>query len=234
MLLYDHLIFSSQRYGGISRYFSELIPRVVATAARYNPILYVPYYINEYLEVESYVVGSRIDDNRGTRKFRHWLNEIATFQFYFKNRPRVVHQTYFRNKNVYRKSKIVQTLYDMIPERYPDYFPGARSLIELKRKSLAYADHIICISENTKTDLLQWYPQYADRVSVIHLASGTSCTPEEMQNKSLPKKPYLLYVGPRAGYKNFKLLVASFALRDLFWRRTLYSRRKGHVCKGQN
>jgi glycosyltransferase involved in cell wall biosynthesis len=72
------------------------------------------------------------------------------------------------------------------------------------------AQAIICISENTKKDLLERYAIPESKVTVTHLATemdaSLSYGPEPV-----PAKPYYLYVGSRASYKNFDGMLSAFA-----------------------
>ena len=103
------------------------------------------------------------------------------------------------------------TVHDMIVEKHPEENPNAEADAAIKRAAVLRADHVICISENTKRDLLERVSVDPGRVSVIH--HGWRRFPET-PNASLPPqvtKPFLLHVGARATYKNWKGLIAAFA-----------------------
>ena len=53
------------------------------------------------------------------------------------------------------EEKIVLTVYDMIHELLPSQFPSSDKTSELKRIAVERVDHIICISENTRKDLIE-------------------------------------------------------------------------------
>lgn len=73
-------------------------------------------------------------------------------------------------------------------------------------------DHIICISENTKKDLIDIYSIKENKISVIYL--GVSDIKEKKNEIFItkPKKPYLLFVGHRKRYKNFLRFLKAFSL----------------------
>jgi glycosyltransferase involved in cell wall biosynthesis len=79
-----------------------------------------------------------------------------------------------------------------------------------KLRAIEAAQAIICISENTKKDLLERYPRLENKVKVTYLASeidaSLSYGPEQ-----IPARPYYLYVGSRSSYKNFEGLLVAFA-----------------------
>jgi len=82
-----------------------------------------------------------------------------------------------------------------------------------KRKALAQSEGIICVSENTKKDMLHFFPELHDKtIKVIPHGVGDDFKIIEIKDKSRQEyfdgKPFLLYVGDRkAEYKNFELAV---------------------------
>jgi glycosyltransferase involved in cell wall biosynthesis len=80
---------------------------------------------------------------------------------------------------------------------------------EAKRKAILAADAIICVSENTRKDLLERYSIPEEKIRVIYQASDIDASlsygPEQV-----PSRPYYLYVGSRAHYKNFDGLLRAF------------------------
>jgi len=55
------------------------------------------------------------------------------------------------------------------------------------------AEAIICVSENTKKDLLERYPSLLDRVTVTYLASDIDASISH-GSEPVPARPYYLYV----------------------------------------
>jgi glycosyltransferase involved in cell wall biosynthesis len=99
----------------------------------------------------------------------------------------------------------------MIPEIFGrEQNPDGRDA-RAKRKAVESADAVICVSENTRRDLLERIPIPAERVSVTPLASALS---REMSlgDEPVPERPYFLFVGARhSPYKNFARLLQAFA-----------------------
>jgi glycosyltransferase involved in cell wall biosynthesis len=101
----------------------------------------------------------------------------------------------------------------MVHELYPDMFADDNPTRFQKRCSVERADHVICISENTRRDLIEILKVSSEKISVVHLGvdalekAGKFPGGEEGR---FPK-PFLLYVGHRAGYKNFTALLRAFA-----------------------
>jgi glycosyltransferase involved in cell wall biosynthesis len=123
----------------------------------------------------------------------------------------LVHPTYYslltrQDWNACRLP-IVLTVYDLIDEMY---YADDVERVESKRQAILAAESIICISENTKKDLLNHYPISESRVTVIHLASEMESSLSE-GDEPVPQQPYFLFVGSRGHYKNFVTLLKAFA-----------------------
>ncbi len=133
---------------------------------------------------------------------------------------RIFHSSHFRfawNP----KAKNVSTVYDMTYELGMIQGKGALPNIIERRISYFTADALICISENTKKDLLAIYPTLANRcpIHVVHLGCSLGNT-QLSTEATLPQLPaviprYVLYVGGRGGYKNFGAALSGFQLSGL-------------------
>ena len=76
-----------------------------------------------------------------------------------------------------------------------------------------HSDYVICISENTKKDLLKFCPK-VDPSKLYVIYNGVSDDYHPILNKAeiqfdIPDSSYVLFVGNRASYKNFALAVNS-------------------------
>src|SRR2546426_10240743 len=64
--------------------------------------------------------------------------------------PDIFHETYYSTGDYCPSgTKRIVTVYDMIYERFPSQFPGGR-VTEAKKAAVSRADHVLCISENTR------------------------------------------------------------------------------------
>lgn len=114
--------------------------------------------------------------------------------------------------------KQVFTAYDMIYEKFPQYFsPSAAGIgehIQEKKECFERAALIICISKNTAKDILETYPQVPDdRVRVVYIGVDSLFFEEFHQEHEV--KPYLLFVGNRGVYKNFTRFLRAFGRSGL-------------------
>ena len=207
-ILYDSQIFSQQRYGGISRYFYELIQGLLPMES---------VFLHEGLHVNSYQLdvltgyrkywGCRVRDVRGGHRIRSFFNAMHLKWFTRDEDISIYHPTYYRDYSVERARKVV-TVYDMIHELFPQQFIKDNTSIR-KLKILKKADGIIAISESTKKDLVHLLGIPEEKIQVIYLANSLS---KSIQGIPIVQGSYILYVGNRSGYKNFIGLAQAYAV----------------------
>ena len=221
-ILYDHTVFQNQRYGGISRYFYEIISRMT-TKKNVDINLFQGIHVNEY-ELssnknlyKSYLgYKSKIKLSPFIKSHLFLPPNKVLFNTFYRNLKDIdiYHPTYYyQGITKYHKYPIVLTVYDMIHELYPNQLRYSKYTIDAKRTSIETADKIICISNNTKKDLMEIYDVPEDKIQVIYLANSL---PKSTNYLNITKefgirKPYLLYVGDRNGtYKNFSTLLEAY------------------------
>jgi glycosyltransferase involved in cell wall biosynthesis len=219
-VVFDSQVFCAQQFGGISRYFASLAGAMHA-AGRVKPLILAPLHVNAYLErlPPSLVLGRRVGAGRTLKALARSVSFVASEAMQFVRRPDIAHHTYYypwpqRGRPV----RNVITVYDMIHEKYPRDFSRSDPMRRWKKAAVAAADHVICISENTRRDLLELHCVPPGKVSVTHLGYDDlslllgSEPPEQWRARRLGcDRPYLLYVGSRTGYKNFSGLLAAYA-----------------------
>src|SRR5271167_2126794 len=91
------------------------------------------------------------------------------------------------------------------------FMPEAKFAIAAKRAAVNRADHVICISENTRRDLVRLYDVDPARTSVVHLGCSLTVDANAPKAESGGRRPSLLYVGHRGGYKNFSTLLQAYS-----------------------
>lgn len=207
-ILYDSQIFDTQKFGGISRYFCEIIAQL-----QMDYKLAVLYTENHYL--------------KHGRLMRHniplpgFLRKRFAGKLYRRNRKRALkllrgktpclyHPTYYAPSLLRHvgDAPVVVTVHDMIYERFPKAFPDAEEVIRQKREIIARANRIIAISEYTKKDIVEILGIAPEKIDVVY--HGTSLRPVRHRGLELPES-YLLFVGDRSFYKNFTALLEAFA-----------------------
>ena len=129
----------------------------------------------------------------------------------------IYHPTLYRRMPLVRMNRVVATHHDCIHERYPEMFRYRKKVFRAKQSLYARADAIICVSEASRQDLLQFYNVDAARTRVIH--HGITALPRspDMARKLQEhvRRDYLLYLGARSSYKNFDGLLKAFRASGL-------------------
>ena len=207
-IFFDHQIFTLQKYGGVSRYFTEIMTRMPKDS----------WYTSTVFTENEYV------DNLQLFKCKHLYPK-----FKFKGRERVLttfgnffsikdilfkdfdlfHQTDYNPYCIpYLKRKkipFITTCHDLnfATINKVDY------LMRWQKKSMCEADGIIAISEYTKCKLIDLWDIPEDKITVIHHGVSKHSSVSEAR---LIRYPYLLYVGTRFKFKNFTFLVSAYSL----------------------
>lgn len=192
----DGIIFSLQRQGGISVYFHQLIEHLAARGQPASVLLEEP---TRQLLGEGHAGISKL------RRAARWLERYRACRM--PSGVSLFHSSYYRLPED-RRTPTVVTVYDFIYERYRT---GAKRWVHMaqKRAAIRRAQAVICISESTRQDLLQWIGETpGQQVHVIHCGVSDLFQPLGMPR---PPRPHLLYVGERGGYKNFRLLLQALA-----------------------
>jgi len=208
-LILDSTIFDLQQDGGISRYWFELVSNLARRHADWNlTLLADPRTRNKF--------GRKlIEVTAGKRNVRlHEYVPSQTGRFFG---PRLSdeykgflwHSSYYRVPGRLNIPEIC-TVQDFIYERHSS---GAYAWLQhqKKRRAILRARQIICASEATKRDLIEFYPRIADSdCHVVH--HGLSAAFYRISAPPAANQPlhrYVLFVGSRAEYKNFRLTVLS-------------------------
>jgi len=219
-IAFDHQAFCLQKMGGISRYFCSLAVQLVWQGEQAG--IFAPFYRNVYLrDVPADAVHGRAVRDYPPRlaglavAANGWLARPMMRRFL----PDVVHETYFAKR---RAEPILRphvlTVFDMISELMALDTPTPESALRktAKYKAVARADHVICISETTRQDLIRLFDLPAHKVSVVHLGCDSACgDPDEIApGAATGDRPYLLYIGLRGGYKNFTAMLEGIAASE--------------------
>lgn len=211
-ILFDGLIYSCQHAGGIGRYFANIVGRLPTSC---TPIFLAeqdkPIHFPQHPNLELYV-----------RTCRHWprpfrrLSRLAQRR-YFRHcegslAADLLHPTYYsllsRRSFGSVRMPVVLTVHDFIHERFANELDPQGKEAEMKRLAIGRAQAIICVSEHTKRDLVEFHSVPESRIAVIHHATDLGSIPPASHRWEIPQ-PYFLFVGRRAHYKNFdRLLIA--------------------------
>ena len=205
---YDHQAFSIQEYGGISRYFYELV-RQFQSYPHIEVSNSVLFSNNEYIRRNKFfrpIPFFKCIKLQKRIKTMILLNEFKSMYTLKRDEFDLFHPTYYDTYYLKVKSKkpVVITFHDLIHEKFKQY---DQITLSNKKKVLNRADQIISVSQSSKNDLIEHFNIPAERIKVIHLASSISFPEDIIKEPSGVN--YLLYVGGRNDYKNFLFFVTA-------------------------
>ena len=121
-------------------------------------------------------------------------------------KPSIFHSSYYRCIE-YKNVKSIVTVHDFTYERY---MAGLRRYVHSKQKynAINQADVVVCVSENTRKDLMHFLPNIDnDKIRVVY--NGVSNEFYKLDDAT--RSDRLLYVGSRAKYKNFEFVVEALS-----------------------
>lgn len=205
-ILFDNQIYDLQKFGGISRMYSDLSNELNKNEIfeRYTGSgiangKYQSFYSlfsinktdNEYLKNE-YCIENKISNDEKTVEMLRDGNFDVFYPTFFK--------TSFL-KHIGNKP-FVMSVHDMIPEIYEDFFKRNDLQIVGKREMVKHAAAIEVPTECTKKDLIRILGVDENKIHVV----GRALNPDfgnKWYSKSIVNFKYILYVGQRNAYKRF-------------------------------
>ena len=220
----DGIIYQHQSHGGISRLYSEILPRMCN--------------LESLLDIEILTIGGvkqPLPDHKRIfhrpvpqvaqilRPWRLWKPFIPHIQHFVKDiwtgrgDGKIWHSTYYTLPPERWTGRQVVTVVDMIHERFPKLFnrPRDEPFREQKQRCVLAADAVICISETTRQDIQRFYGLDSNSIYVVALACSDVFRPLDQRSEELrmsTEQPFLLYVGSRSHYKNFNMLIQAYSV----------------------
>lgn len=184
-----------------------------------DAMVFAPLHRNTYLRKlgkPAWVPCNVIDYPPRTARLFVNASQLLARHMISKWCPDIIHHTYYDSAYLTTPhSRRVITVYDMIHEKFRP--SKGKNLIqsEQKRRAVLAADHVIAISHSTSIDLQEMWGVPSDKITVIHLAAqpfrGDIGEPGKTSAAKSTRRPFLLYVGLREGYKNFDSLLQAIA-----------------------
>lgn len=196
-IVFDNIVFSLQRAGGISVVWQEILSRFIKSGRDNLSFIEHPTDLaNVFRKRIDLSAGTVIQANPRWFAVERYINPRIKSDEHF-----VFHSSYFRtcpSKNAINVTTVHDFTYDYF---YKGKRRGAFLHLWQRNRAIRNADAIVCISENTKRDLLRLLPDVEeDRVRVIY--NGVSDDYHVIENKDDSLNVYLLFVGERVAYKN--------------------------------
>ena len=211
---YSSTVFLLQRYGGISRYYNEIHQqlRSLGTSSYIGGLFHASTHSFDvkhrfplrkikvtYLPARTYWI------------FRY-LNILYDSILLNIIRPDIYHLTYYDPIPLLlpRSTRIVTSAYDATAEKLYLSCQQTEQLVAARSRAYSASSHIIAISNSTKEDIVRLYSLPPHKVSVVYLSSFSDSYLDSINSFNIPQKPFLLYVGSRAHYKNFDILLSTY------------------------
>ncbi len=208
----DNIIFPLQKSGGISNVWFEFLYRI--TRKKDIELSFLDFE-NQNIFFQKLLKNNYLPNIAHSKRF---LERYRNPQLNDIHEKFIFHSSYYRIcKNPYAIN--ITTVHDFT---YEYYNHGLAKFIHSwqKRQAILKSDHIICISENTKKDLLHFIPNVApEKISIVY--NGVSddyhiiSSSETLNTLPFPSLSYVVFVGSRAKYKNFELTVQAISKTSL-------------------
>lgn len=207
-ILFDNIIYSLQKAGGISNYWMEVSNYFIRKEESGN----LKCFFLERNDARKNLFRSMLDipedsivkDVRLPVKIGRYLSVKSRIP-----QQVIFHSSYYRTPLSGKGITQIVTVHDFI---YEYYRSGVQKYVHKAQKLLALekADGIICVSENTKTDLLKLYPRFEKKkINVIYNGVAASFYPMPLEKKDGLRQllgsenKYAIFIGDRIFYKNF-------------------------------
>lgn len=195
-IVLDNIIFSLQRTGGVSRFWSKLAERQIG-----NPEATFIERGNQQnlyrLALADMPATRLLSDHRVPLRIARYVD----FRRRFSGARHIFHSSYYRS-NHHPSAINVATVHDLIYEKFDRGIERAVHVWQ-KSRALRMADCLVCVSDATRQDLLHHYPFCArKRIEVIPngvdpVVAAPAGTAAGTDGR------YLLYVGHRGTCKGF-------------------------------
>jgi glycosyltransferase involved in cell wall biosynthesis len=184
---FDNIIYTLQKNGGASLFWSELTTRVE-------------------------------NDARFKVKYTNGSNHTRLFPVY--SDSDIFHSSHFRT-SFPMKSKVISTIHDLTYEKGLIATSRMGKMLNTweRKNSVKRSDIIVCISENTKREMLDIYP-CTSRKTIHVILHGCSFNRNKLVSIKTTKRliesaekldKFVLYVGARYSYKNFNSALVGFS-----------------------
>ncbi len=217
-LVIDGQVFSWWARGGIRSVYSQILPRVQQLAPDWDVRLAVQ---RSRFDENTPPLGCKVDEIPslpvGMRPWRLW-SKVGPFvdrqfekAYWARTSMDVFHPTYYHAAPKGVPNFVF--VYDMIIELFPEWFqdPLSQRTKAQKARCVQGADLILCISENTKKDVIRLLGAPEEKCKVVYLGGlKDHCKGVDLTAKVQFDRPFFLYVGDfGAPYKNFEFLLRS-------------------------
>lgn len=205
VIVFDNIVYSLQKSGGISAFWSNLTKRVEVSGLFDCRYVEYPGASDNIFRRELEIPLERIVRGRhlpfGVERILEPLLPPDILK-----RPFLFHSSYYRTFT-HRNALNVATFHDLTHEHGGDGNFLTRPLMRRQHENaIANSRHIVCVSHCTREDVKATFPKYVD--TPMSVAYNAPVNYEDKGTENIPVGDYLLFVGARDDYKNFRFAVA--------------------------
>ena len=208
IIFYDYH-FLIQKFGGVSRYYYEIITRLKKHNINYKILSFLSfnYYFKKTQSSGFYIYKSK------------YLKNLFLFinKFYFKFiclilDPKIIHFTEYSDLILKYKKISILTVYDFILENHQNINNKNSQKVLLKEECIKKANYIFTISNTVGKVLKEKYPNKRIFITPLGVNHNNFYNEKisDFTDILIPNKKYILYVGSKNSYKNFNLLLNCF------------------------
>lgn len=212
-ILLDNIIYSKERQGGVSNYFFEITKHF-----QKYPDLNLRFYEEQLADLNGCRKGLSINENQLVQHKNYpslTLARLMPIQAKIDD-SLLYHSSFYRPLVGSNDFVEITTVYDFVHDYYAGFLKRKMHNL-LKYSAIKRSQGIICISNNTYSDMMKLCPpKKGQKVEVIHCGVSKDYMPlSELQiqlyhNKVISgiEDGFLLFIGSRANYKNFDFVIS--------------------------
>jgi glycosyltransferase involved in cell wall biosynthesis len=209
----DADLFEWQRFGGMSRSEAEILDRLVSRHRVEMQLLHRrPLKAFARRDDVQYLRLPFRRRRRAATAFGELVGRRRAAAF----RPHLYHPTFTTEEALAVRGRgvpMVVTVYDLAYERLtPLHGDRHAEFVDLRARFVAAADHVVCISEFTRRELLALTGYPEERTSVVHLGVDMAAPdPAALPPALRGAGGYILYLGAFWPHKNVERLLRAYA-----------------------
>lgn len=192
LVVYDDIIYSLQKSGGGSVYWTENIKRNINN---------VKHYVYDSASSNIFYKSISLPNEHVLSSKNLKIDRFIPPKYGIKEKY-IFHSSYFRYSRDDSAINIT-TVHDCTIEKFHRGFKpwGHKQQLAL---ALRHSAGVICVSENTKKDLLKYYPDFHGKIKVILNGYDNK---SYFYEPGAIRKNTILFVGARTDYKRFDLAI---------------------------
>jgi glycosyltransferase involved in cell wall biosynthesis len=197
-----NLAFLSQKPTGLTVYAQNICPYL----ANLQPTLLTSHPILDY---DCYKIAENLNSDYGAKGH---LRRLLWTQFRLGNLHRRLRSNLLFSPipeaPLFSRCRYIVTVHDLIPLRFGRPFSRLTAYFRYYIPQVLHqAEHIICNSESTKQEVMEFFGIRSQKITSTLLAYDR----DHFRNLNLPEGNYFLYIGRHDRHKNLYRLIKAFS-----------------------